>query len=56
MGYPEGREPRYYWSREQLGDGTLVGVEAVTPLGAVGFTSLEAVLLSREPAGLLLQF
>ena len=24
MGYPEGREPRYYWNREQLGDGTLV--------------------------------
>jgi len=31
MGYPEGREPRYYWSREQLGDGTLVGIEAVVP-------------------------
>jgi len=31
MGYPEGMEPRYYWSREQLGDGTLVGIEAVVP-------------------------
>ena len=31
MGYPEGREPRYYWSREQLGDGTRVGIEAVIP-------------------------
>jgi len=31
MGYPEGREPRYYWNKEQLGDGTLVGIEAVVP-------------------------
>jgi len=31
MGYPEGREPRYYWNKEQLGDGTLVGIEAVIP-------------------------
>jgi hypothetical protein len=29
MGYPEGKEPRYYWNREQLGDGTLVYVEAI---------------------------
>jgi len=29
MGYPEGREPRYYWDKEQLGDGTLVGIEVV---------------------------
>jgi len=31
MGYPKGREPRYYWNKEQLGDGTLVGIEAVIP-------------------------
>jgi len=31
MGYPEGMEPCYYWNREQLGDGTLVGIEAVIP-------------------------
>jgi len=31
MGYPEGREPCYYWNKEQLGDGTLVGIEAVVP-------------------------
>jgi len=31
MGYPERREPRYYWDKERLGDGTLVGVEAVFP-------------------------
>jgi len=31
MVYPEGREPRYYWNKEQLGDGTLVGIEAVVP-------------------------
>ena len=31
MGYPEGREPRYYCNKEQLGDGTLVGIEAVVP-------------------------
>jgi len=31
MGYPEGREPRYYWNKEQLGDRTLVGIEAVIP-------------------------
>jgi len=29
MGYPEGKEPRYYWNHEQLGDGTLISVEAV---------------------------
>jgi hypothetical protein len=29
MGYPKGKEPRYYWNIEQLGDGTLVYVEAV---------------------------
>ena len=29
MGYPEGREPRYYWDKEQLGDGTLVATEVV---------------------------
>jgi len=31
MGYPEGREPPYYWNKDQLGDGTLVGIEAVVP-------------------------
>jgi len=31
MGYPEGREARYYWNKEQLGDGTLVGIEPVVP-------------------------
>jgi hypothetical protein len=31
MGYPAGKEPRYYWSKEQLGDQTLVYVEAVIP-------------------------
>ena len=31
MGYPEGREPRYYWDKEPLGDETLVGIEAVVP-------------------------
>jgi len=31
MGYTEGREPCYYWSLEQLGYGTLVGIEAVVP-------------------------
>jgi len=31
MGYPEGKEPRYFWSREQLGDETLVNVEATVP-------------------------
>jgi len=31
MGYPEGREPRYYWDKEQLGDGTMVGIEVVVP-------------------------
>jgi hypothetical protein len=30
-GYPEGKEPRYYWSKEQLGDQTLVYVEVVIP-------------------------
>jgi len=60
MGYPEGREPRYYWNKEQLGDGTLVGIEAVIPTveatqpGVVGITSPEVPRLSRVPAGLLL--
>jgi hypothetical protein len=31
MGYLEGKEPRYYWNREQLGDGTLVYLEAIVP-------------------------
>ena len=31
MGYLEGREPRYYWNKEQLGDGALVGIEALIP-------------------------
>jgi len=31
MGYTKGREPRYYWNKEQLGDGTLVGIEIVVP-------------------------
>jgi len=31
MGYLEGREPCYYWNKEQLGDGTMVGIEAVVP-------------------------
>jgi len=31
MGYPKGREPRYYLNKEQLGDRTLVGIEAVIP-------------------------
>jgi len=31
MGCPEGREPRYYWNREQLGDATLLWIEAVIP-------------------------
>jgi len=31
MGYPEGREPCYYWDKEPLGDRTLVGIEAVVP-------------------------
>jgi len=61
MGYPERREPRYYWNKEQLGDGTLVGIEAVTlpvevtPPGVVGCTSPEVPRLSRVPAGLLLR-
>jgi hypothetical protein len=33
VGYPEGREPRYYWSEEQLGDGELVHIEAVVRAG-----------------------
>ena len=31
MGYPEGREPRYYWDKEQLDDRNLMGIEAVVP-------------------------
>jgi hypothetical protein len=27
--YPDGMEPRYFWTNEQLGDGLLVTVEAV---------------------------
>jgi len=59
MGYLEGREPCYYWDKEQLGDGTLVGIEAValpvevTPPGAAGCTSLEVPRLSTVPAGQL---
>ena len=62
MGYPKGREPRYYWSREQLGDGTLVGIAVVVPTcgGApprvARCTSPEAAHLSRVPVGRLLQF
>jgi hypothetical protein len=29
VGYPKGKELTYYWSEDQLGDGTLVYVEAV---------------------------
>ena len=29
VGYLEGKEPRYYWNHEQLGDETLISVEAV---------------------------
>jgi hypothetical protein len=29
MGYLEGKEPKYYWSKDELGDGTLVYMEAV---------------------------
>ena len=29
VGYPEGKGPRYYWNCEQLGDETLISVEAV---------------------------
>jgi len=29
MGYPEGKEPHYFWNCEQLGDETLISVEAV---------------------------
>jgi hypothetical protein len=29
VGYPEGKEPKYYWHKEQLGDGALVYVEAM---------------------------
>jgi len=62
MWYPEGREPRYYWDKEQLGDGTLVGIEAVVPTSGggpawvAGCTSTEVPRLSTVPAGLLLQF
>jgi len=62
MGYPEGREPRYYWNREQLGDGTLVGLRQwslpveVTPPRVAGCTSPEVPRLLRVPAGLLLRF
>jgi hypothetical protein len=31
VGYQEGKEPRYYWSKEQLGDRTMVYVEAIIP-------------------------
>jgi hypothetical protein len=34
VGYPDGMEPRYFWSNEQLGEGLLVTMEAVVhPLG-----------------------
>ena len=62
MGHPEGREPRYYWDKEPLGDETLVGIEAVvptsgaTPPGAAGCTSTEVPCLSTVPAGQLSQF
>ena len=62
MGYPEGREPRYYWNKEQLGDGTLVGIEAVVPTSggdpawAAGCTSPEVQCLSTMPAEQSLQF
>ena len=29
VGYPDGMEPRYFWTNEQLGEGLLVTVEAV---------------------------
>jgi hypothetical protein len=29
VGYPEGKEPKYYWSKDQLGDSTLVYVEVM---------------------------
>jgi hypothetical protein len=29
VGYPDGIEPRYLWTNEQLGDGLLVTVEAI---------------------------
>jgi hypothetical protein len=29
VGYPNGMEPRYFWTNEQLGDGLLVTMEAV---------------------------
>ena len=45
MGYSEGREPRYYWNKEQLGDGTLVG--CMIP---------KVPRLSTVPAEQLLQF
>jgi len=47
MGYPEGREPRYYWSREQLGDRTLVGVKALIPTSGGDPTSGTWVYESR---------
>ena len=29
VGYPDGMEPRYFWTNEQLGEGLLVTVEAI---------------------------
>jgi hypothetical protein len=29
VGYPDGMEPCYFWTNEQLGDGLLVTVEAI---------------------------
>jgi len=61
MGYPEGREPRYFWNKEQLGDGTWWGSRQwslpveVTPPGVAGRTSPEVPRLSRVPVGLLLR-
>jgi len=48
MGYPKGREPRYYWDKVPLGDETL--------LGAAGCTSPEVSRLSTVPAGQLSQY
>jgi hypothetical protein len=29
VGYPDGMEPRYFWTKEQLGEGLLVTVEVI---------------------------
>ena len=61
-GVSEGREPRYYWDKEPLGDETLVGIEAVVPTsggdpawGGWVYES-EVSRLSTVPAGQLSQF